>query len=359
MSTHAKFSPSRLPNLDRCPGWESDPTPGEAALRGTAVHARLAAMIHADLSLAVFPAIPVDLAQMVDTGLAIWRDLKVEFPDLSWYTEQKLDTGIPECYGTGDLIGVSEWSDVAVIVDWKTGRGERDDAGANLQTIAYSLGVLARWKHVRRFVCIMGELEQQPTRCEWTLGDMLAGRDRILAVIAAAERAIVTDFRPSDKACQYCAERNTCPARRKAIDETVEQMPAMPDPAQVSAVELSEALTKYRGKAKMIAAFIKELEDRAKAILQEGGEVPNYTLKTTAGGREWTAPEDVVVRSIGDWATSANLAGLPPLFELSSPAEVEKRIAAHLVGVKGAKKMASEAIAGLCKTTSRVSLVES
>jgi hypothetical protein len=355
--THARYSPSKLPNLALCPGWQSDPTPGPAAMRGTAIHGILAEIVNGKE-----PAIPADLVEPVEAGRRILTDLRAEFPDLEWHAEIKAETGIAECHGTADLVGVSEWTDVAVVADWKSGRGERDEAGTNLQAIAYALGILRRWPHLRRIVCILAELEQQPTRCEWTVDQLTVAQAVIQRTIEAAESATPDQYQPSAKACQYCNRRGGCPAQAKSMQQTAAETRTLADRgvADLTGPAVSNLLKMYRDKSEIIAKFIKDLESRAKELLTaDPASVPGYELKEKAGAREWTAPESVVVDALRHWsANHGSVADNLSAYTLASPSEMERRMIAVMGGAKGAKQVVAKELSGLSKNKASMQLVE-
>lgn len=346
---HSKHSPSGLPNKETCAGWQSDPTPGPMAIRGTAIHGLIAGKIRGHTT-----AGSAEHMAVANVGMELFAALKQRFPDHRWEAEVKLDTGIPDVYGTGDVVGVSEWSPVGVIVDWKTSRGQRDDAGTSLQTAAYALGLLRAHPHLQEIFVMMGELEQTPTEAMWTRADLETTEKRIRLVVAKCEKFAEdpAHYNPQPKACQYCARRTHCPALARSVAETAATLPAVESVRSLSPMELSAALKRYLPAAKLVEQFVGALEDRAKEMLAaDPAAVPGFMIKESNGARGWTAPDDVVRSEI-----TGQFPGLS-VDAIASPTEVEKRIAERL-GTKGAKKAAADAIKGLCKATARKSLVE-
>lgn len=345
----APYSPSTLPYLELCPGWKSDPTPGPQALRGTAIHGLLSAHIKAQAVVAVAE----DLREPFDNGVAMFADLKARFPEHTWLSEETVTTSWADVYGTADLVGVSEWAVVAVLVDWKTGRGDRDDASRNLQLIAYAIGILLRWPHIQEVLLVMGELEQAPSECTWSREDLINAGERIAKARAAALSCTTADLRPGERQCHYCGRGESCAARSRVVTETAAKVPADPLAAvsSMTPAELGAALRRFRPAAKVVEHFVGALEERAKALLAvDPKALPGFALKAKNGKREWTAPDDVVRRALG--TTGAKLEALV------SPAEAEKRIAEALGPIKGAKARAEEAVKGLCAPTKGQSLVE-
>jgi hypothetical protein len=344
--THSKHSPSSLPFKSLCCGWRSDPTPGPMAMRGTAIHGILEQGFQGGAEPISYPA---EYAEPITAAIAIMASLRQRFPDHAWSTEVKLDTGIPEVYGTGDVVGVSEWSPVGVVVDWKTGRGDRDDAGTSLQTAAYALGLLRRYPRLQEVLVVMGELEKEPTEATWSRSALERAEYSILYAIGRCEEYgnSPAQYSPQPKACQYCARRTHCPALARSVGEVAATIPRVEDVRELSGMELASALKRYQPAAKLVEQFIGALEDRAKEILSAGGDIPGFKLKESNGARAWTAPEDVVRAELA--STGVDLTALV------SPTEAEKRLA-EKIGGKGAKKAAADAIKGLCKASVRKSL---
>jgi hypothetical protein len=319
------------------------------AMRGTAVHGCLAGVVRGvDLAIS-----DDDVRGLVEVGKSMFQAWRAEWPDLEWLAELKIDSGIPDCYGTADVVGISPWLNVAVIADWKTGRGSRDDAGASLQLAAYALGVLRNSPYIERFVLIMAELEQQPTRCEFTRAQLVQVAQEIRRIIAAAE-STQRQLTPSAEACQYCRHRVGCPAIEKTVVEGAASLPAVQPEAvrDLAAADAGKLLTRYRPLIDLVESFGKSLEERVKSALSAGEEVPGWKIKTTPGARDWTLPTDELVRALRAQVPDLDM------FALATPAEVERRIVERLKrdDVKTPKKAAEKILAGVCKGKPRVSL---
>lgn len=349
---HAKHSPSKLPPLGLCAGWESDPTPGPAAIRGTAIHGHLAEIVRGKDPIIT----DEDVRGPVDVGKALFLSWRAEWPDLDWMAEVKSDTGIPDCYGTADVVGASPWLDVAVVADWKSGRGDRDDAGASLQTAAYAYGILRAYPHIQRIIAIMAELEQEPTRCEFTRAQLEAAAGTIRQVVDRAASPF-KQLNPSAKACQYCVKRVGCPAVERAVVDGVASLPAIkPESARdLSAADAGAMLTRYRPLIALVERFGAALEDRIKSGLTAGEPSPGWALKSSAGTRAWTLPDDQLIAAIAQAAPGVDVR------TLATPAEMERRLAEYFKAekAKSPAKEAAKVLSGICKGAQRVSLVES
>ncbi len=93
----ARFSPSKLPHLAKCPGWESGP-PSEAANRGSNIDAIITSLIAGDLV-----DVPVEFAEQVAFAIDAYTEAKgLDDPVVT--PQAFIETPIPEVYGTADLV---------------------------------------------------------------------------------------------------------------------------------------------------------------------------------------------------------------------------------------------------------------
>lgn len=342
---HSKHSPSSLPAKALCPWWAGDPTPGPQALRGTSVHGFLAGYC-ADRKLPT--SVPVDQADAVMWGIARQEELRQQYPDHIWRAEVAVEIHGDDCRGTIDLLGMpaDEWSDTAVVVDWKTGRGEREDAGRNLQLIAYAYGALRLHARIKRVVVMVAECDHESVSlCQWSAAQLAAAMATIADVIRRADVATEADAKPSEKACQYCLRRNGCRALGSTVEQTAAQVPALPPVEQLPAAQVGPLLDKYLPLCALVEKFKKGLEQRAKDLLASGEAVPGYELSSHATGREWTMPDDQVRAAVAGWATENNTA--VSVDAIATPPEVERRMAAAIG--KGGKKVAADWLRGVSK----------
>lgn len=346
MTTHAKHSPSTLDKIRKCLGWISDPTPGQNAMRGTAIHAMIAEYITtADTET---PKRPTD--DIALRGCDMFDALLQRFPDLEWQVEVKLDPQIHDCYGTADLIGVGAFSSQAVLLDWKTGTGARDNAAESYQVAAYAIGLIRKYKHVDTVLCVVGELEQVATECLFTRKDLEEKSAKITCLVAMADTATPADYTPSEAACRYCGRKAACPALQTSVAETSSKVPAteagvLALVANMGPEQVAEVLTKYKPQAAMVEMFMEAVENRAKTMIETGQDVPGWKLKEKATARKWTVPDSRVMEICATYEVDPN--------DLASPAEIEKRLAK-----KRDKKEAAEILLAISAKGTSKTLVQ-
>ena len=362
--SHAKHSPSSLPFKALCPGWQSDPTPGEFADRGTEIHAALARLVRDPVT--PFVVNPEIMAPF-EAGLSIFNDLKARFPEAVWRAEVPVDPGIPETQGTPDLVGWDEWGSTLIVLDWKSGFGDRDDAGSNLQLLAYALGA---WKALAdrpfcKIITVMAELAPGKTSTESIMdpGHLGAAEAEIGRVIWHCEQYEKSPnpilLAPSTTACKYCLKNGDCAGQKRAVTQVAAEIAAVAAVANLSAAEAGAMLTRFRPMIDLVAQFEKALEERVKAAIETGSKDTGWDLKPRNGARDWTLPEDEIVRTLTEWSRNHGGAGSPAInpHALASPAEVERRLIAFQGGVRGAKKVADEVLKGMSKPRVSKSLV--
>jgi hypothetical protein len=312
------------------------------AMRGTAIHAQCAEHVTTGKE-------PSD--DVAGRCVGMFADLVARFPDLAWETEVKVDTGIADCYGTADLIGVGAYSPDAVLLDWKTGTGKRDNAADSRQIQAYAIGIIRQNRQVDRVTCIVGELEQEPTECVFTRQQLDECARKIACLIAMAETATPADYQPSARACQYCRHDGNCSAQGAAVATIASSIPAKTEAGIMAAVAtmtpeaVADALDKYSDPADLVAMFKEAIEKRAKAMIESGKEVPGWKLKEKATARKWTVPDSRVMEICATYEVDPN--------DIASPAEIEKRLAK-----KRDKKEAAEILSAISAKGTSKSLVK-
>lgn len=250
------------------------------------------------------------------------------------YVEARIDisrlTPIPNQGGTSDHAAchwTPEDGGTLYVTDLKYGM-ELIKAKKNPQLMLYALGRFFELDWIYSFRRIVLRIAQP--RCDnfdtWELT-----RDELLMfageVVVRARQAwrIGAPRTPSKKGCQYCSEKEVCPARlvwlerlvsgrydELSVEVTSEEMVAavedMHDPLggdifDVPAVESLSIedmgyILPHRG---MIVAWFKAMHERAdKAAIEDRIAVPNMKLVRKRGEREWSEEEERIER---EWVT--------------------------------------------------------
>lgn len=198
--------------------------------------------------------------------------------------EQRLPTGIPECWGTSDAVIVSP--DIVEICDLKYGMGVRVYAAGNPQLRLYGVGALESYGdllgQVRtvRLTVFQPRLDHVDTE-EISSADLRAWRD---ALIPLAEIALGPNapFGPGEDTCRWCSSSGNCRAQMEwATRRDFAPADTLDDD------ELAAALDRLKFVLQWCAAVAAYALDR----VYSGGEpIPGYKVVLSGGKRTVTDP---------------------------------------------------------------------
>jgi len=192
--------------------------------------------------------------------------------------------GLPDVWGTADVIIDDPDNERMVICDHKFGHGVPVYAEDNEQLLTYALGAAG-------FPLTYNQYEVhiiQPPLDNYS--SFTADRDYMTnfanKIDIGLKRANATDpeFVPSNKACRFCPAKNICRARYSLAVEEAQQVFAlankMPDVSNEEKAELARLLTSLEQVKKALYADIQ-------ATIMEGGEVPGWKLVAGRSIRKW------------------------------------------------------------------------
>lgn len=223
------------------------------------------------------------------------------YPDSSILLEQKLESGVPGCWGTSDAVIFSPAH--VEIVDFKYGTGVRVDAEGNSQVRLYGCGALSTYGD------LIGDTESitmtvfQP-RLEHISSETLdpdelrAWRDEVAIPGAKLTEDPDAPFGPSESVCRWCPVNAICTARVEAAieedfgDPFVDE-PLTPDnPEVMSAEQLSQVLHHLPE----IRAWCTAVEEAALTRAYQNEEkIPGWKVVRSGGTRK-VSDQDRVVR---------------------------------------------------------------
>lgn len=310
---HARLSPSASERWISCPASirmeatvsKEDDRDSPYALEGTAAHAM--GEIKARYAFGQITEQEYDHAMMVwrsdfpvqandEAGFAdMWEhtDAYVELlrervgarPFSQLLLEQRLDTGVPTCWGTSDAVVVSPVH--VEIVDLKYGMGVRVEAEGNPQLKLYGVGALDA------FDGLLGDVEDvtvtvyQPRLGNTDSATMAAAelrewRDGLLP-IAEAALGQNADFGPGEDACRWCPVAGRC----RAQVESFAAIDFAGDPELLSPEEIAEQLARSGAVKQWLAALEKQALELAYSA---GVDIPGW--KVVASGGRRTIPDE-------------------------------------------------------------------
>lgn len=202
--------------------------------------------------------------------------------------EQRVDTGVPDCWGTGDAILVNATH--VQVVDLKYGKGISVNAEGNPQLRLYGLGALENVDGVLGDIETVGMTVFQPrihntSHDTLTAEELRAWREAILPIAEETQREDAR-FGPSETACRWCPAAGICTARRDHMTQM-----DFGDPDLLSVEELAEAVR-----------MIPEIRDWCNAVeaealhqaYSEGTPLPGLKVVMSGGKRFITDKEKAI-----------------------------------------------------------------
>lgn len=215
-------------------------------------------------------------------------------------------------WGTADVIIFRD--DELVVVDFKYGRGVEVDAEKNPQMSLYALGALQAYQGVVadfarvRMVISQPRLRYAPSEWDCSVEELEAwGRSTARSAVATCINATKSDegpasdlwreifLRPSEKACNFCKAKATCPALRAEVAATIGQSDAAaPDEFESVTVVTPGADTDAAivsaclAKVDLIEDWCKAVRAEAERRLLAGQRVPGFKLvQGKKSARQW------------------------------------------------------------------------
>lgn len=223
----------------------------------------------------------VDMQVAADGYVALLRRIVDENPGAVVLLEQRMDTGVPDCWGTGDAVIIAPG--VIFVVDLKYGTGVEVEAIDNPQLMLYGVAALDTFD-------IIGEVEDvcvtvyQPRRehvetfC-LKADTLRAWRDSIIPVAQAALQG-GAEFGPSEEACRWCPVAGECSARARFV-----AVQEFGEPALLSPEQMAEAVRQIPN----IRKWCDQVEERALSkAYQDKVEIPGFKVVRSNGRRKIT-----------------------------------------------------------------------
>ena len=219
---------------------------------------------------------------------------------------------LPDVFGSTDLLG--RIGNRAVVLDWKFGDGVAVEVEENAQLLFYAAAAI-RTPATAWVFDGAEEVElvivQPPSVKRWT-----TTVERIKAFEQELVAAVKTALKPnaplaSGDHCKWCAAKPICPVMTGAIDRLVK--------AKIDALPVDQ-IAHYLDQLPLVESFLKDLQQLAHGLIEEGKTIPGWKLVNKRATRQWTDEDKA-----HDWL-EAN--GVYPLQEpkVISPAVAEKAL---------------------------------
>ena len=298
---HARLSPSAAERWLACPAsiqMAAKAPPGSDvdsvyAREGTAAHSLGESKARTQLLLteSTRPNLAewdeAEMDRYTDAYVALLRDKMQEYPGTALLLEQRMNTGVPHCWGTGDAVLVSPQH--VEVVDLKYGAGVAVSAYENPQLMLYGLGALDTY----------GDLLGEPTLVRMTIFQPRIGDSgsvssyeltpdelrawRADVVLPRAEEALGDNpsFGPGEKACRWCPAAGVCRPRMEAAT----RHDFATDPNILDAGDIGALMGELPAIRQWCDALEAEALDRAYSRAEE---IPGWKVVLTRGRRSIT-----------------------------------------------------------------------
>lgn len=279
--------------------------------------------------------------------------------------EQRMDSGIPQCWGTSDVVIVSTTH--IEIIDFKYGQGVPVYAKENKQLRIYALGALNTFSDVigepdMVYASVFQPRINNADTEEVTPAELRRWRDE--EILPRAELALSDDapFGPSEKACRWCPVASICRVRVQTsitadfgedfLDIPVEEAAvSIPGPEVLSPEELAKALER----APFISAWLASLEKYALDLAySQGVKIPGYKVVRSGGTRYITDPAAAIQTLIDLGFKAEDVA----TFKIKGFGDLEKVFAKKTkTAAEGKRELNAKLDKYIAKTTGKESLV--
>lgn len=216
-----------------------------------------------------------------DAYVELLEERMKRYPNSVLMLEQKLDTGVERCWGTGDAVIVSPRH--VEVIDLKYGQGVPVGAQENPQLMLYGVGALDTYGD------FLGDVEEvfitvfQPridNTSTWSLpaDELRAWRDNTVKPAGAEALSDNGTFAPSEKACRWCPAAGICRPRMEAV--TAHDFDS--DPDVLSPEDLAELLPQLS----TIKAWAADVERAAlDRMYTQGEDIPGFKVVQSRGRR--------------------------------------------------------------------------
>jgi CRISPR/Cas system-associated exonuclease Cas4 (RecB family) len=183
-----------------------------------------------------------------------------------------------------------------LVIDYKTGRGDVEQAASNLQLRALAVLAFSFYGLRQITVAIIQPLAGQPTHCTYSLADLIQSENEIDAIMASVRKP-GQPRNPSVEACKYCKAKAICPeARESALLPALSNLPENITPDAIAATLTGPTLGQFLERAKLAESVIEACRKEAERRLSEGEQVEGWTLSPGDIRETITFPETVFSR---------------------------------------------------------------
>ena len=301
MAKHARYSPSKLADIEECPCFTSAPHDdnevNEAAAEGTMLHLAAETRDYSHLE-------NDEQINAVDSALAYVDGVIAKMPGKP---EVRLEVKLrlkDITYGTADVLVLDRVNKTVHVMDYKFVRTSVSHAEHNLQTAAYGAAALERFPSYKAVIThIVAPRIGDYTSAMFSRALLADVRERITCIIEAAAYPFK---RPqAGECCRFCGVKAACPALAQTAEATVRGVGLLPLPVEFLPERLITPTDKAKALllAKLLPEWAKEIKAMATtSVLEYGDDIPGFSLRRRSGSlsvRDQSAVLDQTVTKLG------------------------------------------------------------
>lgn len=285
--------------------------------------------------------------------VALIRERMQREPNSVLLLEQRLDTGVPTCWGTSDVVIVSPTH--VEIIDLKYGAGLAVSAWGNPQLRLYGLGALDNYGDMlgvteRVYMTVFQPRLDSRSTEDLSPEELRAWRQD--EVMPAAELALGDDapFGPSEKACRWCPAAGICAVRTAVATQEDFGTPYVDEPLAPPAPEVMtpDQLGQVLARIPEIKAWCAAVEAHAlDAAYSQGQHIPGWKV-VKSGGRRGITDAAAAIQTLIDAGYKAEqvadfkVKGLGVLEKLVGKKELPTLLGDLLVKSEGKESLVPE-----------------
>ncbi len=192
--------------------------------------------------------------------------------------------------GTADVLGIGK--DTLIVADLKTGANYVDENSDQLKIYALAAIKTLGIDWVKNVELRIVQPRHGETRVhKMTIAELRDWDAKTLQPAVELTQDPQQKPKPSEKACQYCPAKLTCPAQQEsfAVIEAQPNITAMTkDEIKAVMVRLSdEQISDLLERAPIVESFIDSLRKHALERMKEGGILPGWQLAPKRATRKW------------------------------------------------------------------------
>jgi len=189
----------------------------------------------------------------------------------------------------------------ALVIDYKTGRGEVQHATGNVQLRALAVLIqISRGPFSEITVAIIQPLAGEPTTCTYGAEDLVRASSEMTTLMDDIRKP-GQPRNPSTDACKYCKAKEVCPEARGIV----EQLPALVPRDGLEIVMTPEQIAEFLAVAPVAEAVIESVRGKARRMIEAGQTVPGWKLKPGAIRESIINPELAFSRFMDSGGTQA------------------------------------------------------